>query len=69
MKQQHDPKTEMYRNNMNSESRNETTASVSHGYIELITVISFIERTMKTLSNHEEQLKTQLDFNFTQQDK
>ena len=72
-KQQHDPQTEMYRNNINSESKNENTASLSQGgqqeYVELITVISFIEQTMKTLSNYLEQLKTQLDFNLTQQDK
>ena len=48
-------------------------APVSHGgqqeYVDLITVINFIEQTMKTLSNYLEQLKTQLDFNLTQQDK
>ena len=54
-KQQYDPKTEMDKNNIKSESRNENMASVSHGSqqenVELITVISFIEKTMKTLSN------------------
>ena len=72
-KRQHDPKTEMYRNNTNSESKNENTVSLSHGGQQenaaLITVINFIEETMKTLSNYGEQLKTQLDFNLTQQDK
>ena len=72
-KRQYDPKIEMYRNNTNSESKNENTASVSHGSqqenVELITVINFIEQTMKTLSSYGEQLKTQLDFNLTQQDK
>ena len=70
---QHDPKTEMYKSNTNSESKNENTASVSHGgqqeNVDLITVINFIQQTMKTLSNYGEQLKTQLDFNLTQQDK
>ena len=68
-----DPKIEMYRNNTNSESKNENTASVSHGgqqeNVELITIINFIEQTMKTLSSYGEQSKTQLDFNLTQQDK
>ena len=72
-KQQHDPKTEMYRNKINLKSKKDNTASVSHRgqqeHVELITVINFIEQTMKTLSNHGEQLKTQLDFNLTQQDK
>ena len=35
--------------------------------IELLKVISFVEETMKTLSNYGEQLKIQLDFNLTQQ--
>ena len=52
----------IYRNNINSESKNENTASVSRWgqqeNVELITVISFIEQTMKTLSNYGEQLKT-----------
>ena len=51
-KQQLDPKIEMYRNNINSESKNENTASLSHGgkqeNVELITVINFIGQTMKT---------------------
>ena len=72
-KQQHEPKTEIYKNNITLESKNENTASVSHGdqqeNVQLITVITFIEQTMKTLSNYGEQLKTQLDFNLTQQDK
>ena len=72
-KQQHDPKTEIYKNNIILESKNENTDSVSHGdqqeNVQLITVINFIEQTMKTLSNYGEQLKTQLDFNLTQQDK
>ena len=69
-KRQHNPKTEMYRNNTNSESKNEHTASLSHGgQQENAVLINFIEETMKTLSNYGEQLKTQLDFNLTQQDK
>ena len=63
----------MYKNNVISKSKNENTASVSYGgqreNVPLITVISFIEQTMITLSNYGEQLKTQLDFNITQQDK
>ena len=70
-KQQHDPKTEMYKNNIISESKNQNTAPVSHRsqqeHVQLITVISIIEQTMKTLSNYGEQLKTQLDYNLTQQ--
>ena len=57
-KQQHNPKTEMYRNNTNSESKSENTASVSHRgqqeNIELMTVINF---------------KRKLDFILTQEDK
>ena len=51
-KQQLDPKTEMCRNNIKSELKNENTASVTHGgkqeNVELISVINFIEQTMKT---------------------
>ena len=51
-KQQLDPKIELYRNNINSESKNENTASLSHAgqqeNVEIITVINFIEQTMKT---------------------
>ena len=72
-KQQHDPKTEMYKNNIISESKNQNTAPVSHRSqqenVQLITVINIKEQTMKTLSNYGEQLKTQLDYNLTQQDK
>ena len=72
-KQLHDPKTEIYKSNIISESKNESTASVSHGgqqeNVQLITIINFIEQTTKTLSNYEEQSKTQLEFNLTQQDK
>ena len=61
-KQQHDPKTEIFRNNINSESKEENTASKSHRgqqeNVKLITVVNFIEQTMKTLSNYGEQLKT-----------
>ena len=35
--------------------------------IDLLKVINFVEETMKTLSIYGEQLKMQLDFNFTQQ--
>ena len=52
-KHQHNPKTEMYRNNINSESKNKNTFSVSQGSqqenVQLITVINFIEQTMKIL--------------------
>ena len=72
-KQQHDPKTEIYKNNIILESKNENTASVSHGgpqgNVQLITVINFIVQTMKTLPNYGKQMKAQLDFNLTQQDK
>ena len=72
-KQRHDPKTEIYKNNIISESKAENTASVSHGgqqeNVLLITVINFIEQTMKTFSDYGERLKTQLDYNLTQQDK
>ena len=63
-KEQHDPKTEMYRNNINSE-KNENTASVSHGGRQE----NFELKTVETFSNYRERLKTQLDFNLTQQDK
>ena len=62
----------MYRSKINSESKNEIMASVFHGCeqenVELITVTSFIEKTMKTLANYGEQLKIQLGFNLTQQE-
>ena len=71
-KQQYDLKTDTYRSKINSESKNEIMASVFHGCeqenVELITVTSFIEKTMKTLANYGEQLKIQLDFNLTQQE-
>ena len=45
----------MHQNNINSESKNENMASVSHEIqqenVELITAINSIEQTMKTLSN------------------
>ena len=72
-KQQYHPKTEMYRNNINLESKNENMDSVSHvsqkKNVELITVINFIQQTMRALSNCGQQLKTQLNLNLTQQDK
>ena len=72
-KQQRDPKREIYKNNIISKSKNENTTSVCHGgqqeNVQLITVINFTEQTMKTLWNYGEKLKTQLDFNLTQQDK
>ena len=61
----------MYENNIILESKNESTACVSQGQqenVQLITVINFIEKTMKTLSNYAH-LKTQLDFNLTQWDR
>ena len=67
-KQQHDPKSEMYKKH-NFEIKKKNTASVSHGgqqeSVQLIVIINLIEQTMKTLSNYGEQLKTQLDFNLT----
>ena len=70
-KQQHDLKTEMYRNNINSGSEKQKTVSVPHGgqqeNVELITVISFIGQSIKTLSNYGKRVKTQLDFNLTHQ--
>ena len=63
----------MYRNNTNSKSKNENTASAFHGgqqkTVELINVTNVIEKAMKILTNYGEQLKTQLDFNLTQKDK
>ena len=54
-KQQYDPKTEMDKNDIKSESKNENMASVSHRSlqenVQLITVINLTEQTMKTLSN------------------
>ena len=35
--------------------------------IDLLKVISVVEKTMKALSNYREQLKIQLDFNLSQQ--
>ena len=53
--------------------KNEFRASLSHGgqkeNIELINVINFIGQTMTILSSYGKRLKTQLDFNLTQQDK
>ena len=57
-KQEKDPKTEIYINNTNSESKNQNSASVSYGdqqeKIEIITVINFIEQTIKALPNYGE---------------
>ena len=54
-KKQYDAKTEMDKNNIKLESKNENMASVSHGSqqenVQLITVINLMEQTMKTLSN------------------
>ena len=53
-------------------SENENTASAlnrsQQENIDLFAVINSLEQTMQTLSNYREQLKTQLDFNLTQQD-
>ena len=72
-KQQYDPKTEIYRNNINLESKNENMASVSQvsqqKKVSLITAFNFIQQTMRALSNCGEQLKMQLNLNLTQQDK
>lgn len=65
-------KTEQSRNNTNLESKNKNTACVSlgqQGDFRLITAINFIEQTIKTFSNYEEQRKIQRDSNLTQQDK
>ena len=52
-------------------SKNENTVSAlnwgKQENINLFTVINFVERTMQTLLNYGEQLKTQLDFNLTHQ--
>ena len=64
---------ELKTSNTCANSKNEFQVSVSHGgqeeNIELINVINFIEQTMATLSSYGKRLKTQLDFNLTQQDK
>ena len=52
-------------------SKNEPTASVTGGQIEkieILSVISFIEDTMKTLPNYRERLKKQLDVNLIQKE-
>ena len=53
-------------------SENENMASAlnrsQQENIDLFAVINSVEQTMQTLSNYREQLKTQLDFNLTQQD-
>ena len=53
-------------------SENENMASAlnrsQQENIDLFAVINSVEQTMQTLSNCREQLKTQLDFNLTQQD-
>ena len=54
-------------------SENENTASAlnrsQQENIDLFAVINSVEQTMQTLQkNYREQLKTQLDFNLTQQD-
>ena len=52
-------------------SKNENTASLlnrgQQENINLFTVISFVKQTMQSLTNYGEKLKTQLDFNLTQQ--
>lgn len=53
-------------------SKNDNTASVLNSgqqeNVNFFTVINFVEQTIKTLTNYREHLKTQLDFNLTQQD-
>ena len=65
-------KNKQRKNNTISESKNENMACVSQGgqqeIVQLITVINFIEQTMKTFSNYGERLKTQLEYNLPQQD-
>ena len=64
---------EIKTSNRCANSKNEFQASVSRGgqeeNIELINLINFIEQTMTSLSSYGKRLKTQLDFNLTQQDK
>ena len=51
--------------------KNGPTASKTEGQIEktkILSVISFIEDTMKTLSNYGERLKNQLDINLVQKE-
>ena len=45
-KQQHDPKSEMYRSNIKSESKKRENGDQQEN-VEVITVINFIEETMK----------------------
>ena len=40
----------------------------THQHINLFTATNFVEQTIQTLTNLGEQLRTQLDFNISQQD-
>ena len=57
----------------NTGSKNVNLASTTFGgqneAVQLLTTINFIQETMTPLSSYSEQLKTQLDFSLTQQDK
>ena len=73
-KSNHQEKTkEIKTSNTKANSKNGFQASLSHGgqeeNIELINVTNFIEQTMNSISSYERRLKTQLDYNLTQQDK
>ena len=73
-KNNHQEETEEIKtSNTCTNSKNEFQTSVSHGgqreNIEQINVINCIEQTMTTLSSYGKCLKTQIDFNLTQQDK
>ena len=69
-KHQHNPKTEIYKNNIISEiKKREGGLCVSRGTTRKCPTNhchQLMEQTMKTLSNYGEQLKTQLDFDLTQ---
>ena len=57
--------------NTNSKNMNlaSTTSGSQNETVQLLTIINFIQDTMAILSSYSEQLKTQLDFSLTQQDK
>ena len=46
-----------------------TTSGGQIETVQLLTIINFVQDTMAILSSYREQLKTQLDFSLTQQDK
>ena len=73
-KNNHQEETEETKtSNTLANSKDVFQASASHGgqeeNIELINVINFIDKTMTTISSYGKRLKTQSDFNLTQQGK